>query len=74
MKSWPTELKRGLGKIRDSGGIFAYQVTNFLQRVQVLKRSNFMISKYLDNFNNSIIFIVFVDLHWYAYYVNMSVR
>ena len=51
----------GLGKIRDSGGTFAYQVNNF------------MMSKYLDNFHNFIIFIVLVDLHWYVYYVNVSV-
>ena len=33
-----------------------------------------MMSKYLDNFHNLnfVIFIVFVDLHWYVYYVNVS--
>ena len=57
-----------MGKNRDSGavGTFAYQ------GVQDLEKSNFMISKYLDNFHNFIIFIVFVDLYWYVHYVNVS--
>ena len=53
--------------------MFTYQVINFLQGVQFLKRSNFMISKYLDNVHNFIIFIVFVDLHWCVLYLNVSV-
>ena len=59
---------RGVGeKNQRLRGSNAYQATNFLQRPQVLKSGNFMISKYF------IIFIVYVDLHWYAYYVNVSV-
>ena len=54
-KIWPPELKGVLGIIRDSGGTFAYQVTNFLQGVLVLERIILIIIKYLDNFHSFII-------------------
>ena len=68
LKILASGTKGGLEKFR---GTFAYQVTYFCWG-QVLERSNLMISKSLDTFHNLIIFIVFVDLHWYnigTYYV-----
>ena len=68
LKILASGTKGGLEKFR---GTCAYQLTYFCWG-QVLERSNLMISKSLDTFHNFIIFIVFVDLHWYnigTYYV-----
>ena len=63
----PPELKWGVDKIIDSGGTFSYQVTNFMQGGLCSGKKQFD-----DNFHNLIIFIVFLDHHWYVYYVNME--